>query len=160
MSCMVASCDCLFRLIGGTLSMPFDIACGLDGGLSKRRRDASVAHLMTRTDQPRLTGSELSTSSNSVRFSGVSVLESGWCQGVLGERTRRSPAKPSWSRSSFHATGQYATPYTSGPRTGPRPASSTPRMYGPGAVGVGEWCEYDSVMGCMSAASVSRKGLK
>ena len=31
MSWMVASCDCLFRFIGGTLSMPLDIACGLDG---------------------------------------------------------------------------------------------------------------------------------
>lgn len=35
----------------------------------------------------------------------------------------------------------------SGPKTGPRPASSTPTMYGPGAVGVGEWYVYESVSG-------------
>ena len=76
MSWMVASCDCLFKFIGGALSMLLDISCGLDRRMSDGGGAACVAHLMTRTDQPRLSGCALSTASRSALFSGVSVLES------------------------------------------------------------------------------------
>ena len=143
---MVASCDCLFRFVGGTLSMPLDIACGLDGDEWRSRCGVCAApddaYGPAEVDRVCVEDAEQLCPLFGRQCFGV------WAVVLCVVRCRAgcSPAKPSWSRSCFHATGQYATPYTSGPRTGPRPASSTPRMYGPGAVGVGEWCEYESAM--------------
>jgi len=74
---MVASCDCLFKFVGGTFNIPLDIACGLaNGRLTFSLGEHGQTHLMTWTDHPRFAASELSTPSSSVLFSGVSVLES------------------------------------------------------------------------------------
>ena len=111
-------------------------------------------HLRTRTDQPRLAGSDPNVSSRFERTCAVNVFES--IQQSAAAQTHivttvllptpnpqsdenHSPANPSWSSCSWYDSGQYATPYTIGPSTGPRPASSTPMMYGPSPVGVVEW---------------------
>ena len=79
MSKMVASCDCLFKFVGGIFNIPRDIACGLANRRSTfalQWRRGRRTHLMTWTDHPRFAESEFNTPSNSVLFSGVKVLES------------------------------------------------------------------------------------
>jgi len=83
-----------------------------------------------------------------VRRVWVSFLESagGWLVGWFWMQ-RRGEGGPSnlCSRSmGLSLFRQYATAYTIGPRTGPRPASSTPRITSPlGSswmdLGIGEW---------------------
>ena len=74
----VASCACLFKFIGGILSIPLDIACGLNQNGTPRLdalRDRSTYH-KTRTDHPICSEWLLKILNNPVRLSWLSVFES------------------------------------------------------------------------------------
>lgn len=73
---IVASCDCLLRLVGGLRSMPLEIACGLYHNQSKLHMTRDTTCLMTLTDQAKFSGSELRVLNNDDLISWVKVFES------------------------------------------------------------------------------------
>jgi len=79
MSRMVASWDCLFRLLGGRRSIPLEISLGLIvvvvSHVSDKRAEVRT-NLKTLTDHPRFVGSPLKVSSSEARVSEESALES------------------------------------------------------------------------------------
>lgn len=104
-----------------------------------------MTYLITRTDHPKFSGSEDNVSSSPSRVEDPNVLESMGRYAMSGEcclgirmREYHTPAKPMSSNFDLYSIGQYAIPYTRGPKTGPRPASSTPKRYLPLVDGVGE----------------------